>query len=128
MPNVSKGEAIRKLRSYWSRLGFGPLGNSGIYLLSLSQISEDRVWSAEHKPDSLWHLNVAEHQPFAGVIKGGVKFKGEKLDGVMVLWSPDSDEQSDFAASSINLLERFSNEFDFLHSKHDKGTTPTTGR
>jgi hypothetical protein len=30
-------EAIRKLRSYWSRLGFWPLGNSGIYLLSLSQ-------------------------------------------------------------------------------------------
>src|SRR5689334_12804811 len=37
LPNVSKGEAIRKLRSYWSRLGFWPLGNSGIYLLSLSQ-------------------------------------------------------------------------------------------
>lgn len=35
--NVSKGEAIRKVRSYWSRLGFWPLGNSGIYLLSLSQ-------------------------------------------------------------------------------------------
>jgi hypothetical protein len=35
-PNVSKGQAIRKLRSYWSRLGFWPLGNSGIYLLSLS--------------------------------------------------------------------------------------------
>lgn len=35
-------------------------------------LSEDRVWSAEHKPDSLWHLNVAEHQPFAGAIKGGV--------------------------------------------------------
>ena len=37
LPNVSKGEAIRKLRSYWSRLGFWPLANSGIYLLSLSQ-------------------------------------------------------------------------------------------
>jgi hypothetical protein len=37
LPNVSKGEAIRKLRSYWSRLGFWPLGNTGIYLLSLSQ-------------------------------------------------------------------------------------------
>jgi hypothetical protein len=37
LPNVSKGEAIRKLRSYWSRLGFWPLGNSGIHLLSLSQ-------------------------------------------------------------------------------------------
>ena len=39
LPNVSKGEAIRKLRSYWSRLGFWPLGNTGIYLLSLSQRS-----------------------------------------------------------------------------------------
>lgn len=37
LPNVSKGEAIRKLRSYWSRLRFWPLGNTGIYLLSLSQ-------------------------------------------------------------------------------------------
>ena len=37
LPNVSKGEAIRKLRSYWSRLGFWPLGKTGIYLLSVSQ-------------------------------------------------------------------------------------------
>ena len=37
LPNVSKSEAIRKLRSYWSHLGFWPLGNTGIYLLSLSQ-------------------------------------------------------------------------------------------
>jgi hypothetical protein len=37
LPNVSKGEAPRKLRSYWSRLGFWPLSNTGIYLLSVSQ-------------------------------------------------------------------------------------------
>jgi hypothetical protein len=37
LPNVSKYEAIRKLRSYWSRLGFWPLGHTGIYLLSVSQ-------------------------------------------------------------------------------------------
>jgi hypothetical protein len=37
LPHVSKGEAIRKLRSYWSRLGFWPFGNAGIYLLSMSQ-------------------------------------------------------------------------------------------
>jgi hypothetical protein len=37
LPHVSKGEAIRKLRSYWSCLGFWPLGNTGIYLLSISQ-------------------------------------------------------------------------------------------
>ena len=46
--NVGKAEALRKLRSYWSRLGFWPLGNTGIYLLSLSQrgcdvSSRDRV-------------------------------------------------------------------------------------
>ncbi|HEV2468575.1 MAG TPA: hypothetical protein VGS78_05235 [Candidatus Sulfotelmatobacter sp.] len=41
LTNVSKGEAIRKLRSYWSRLGFWPLDNSGIYLLSLSQRGHD---------------------------------------------------------------------------------------
>jgi hypothetical protein len=48
LPNVSKGEAIRKLRLYWSRLGFWPLGDTGIYLLSVSQrgcdvSSRDRV-------------------------------------------------------------------------------------
>jgi hypothetical protein len=37
LPKVSEGEALRKLRSYWSRLGFWPLGNTGIYLLSVSQ-------------------------------------------------------------------------------------------
>jgi len=36
-PNVGKAAAIRKLRSYWSRLGFWPLGDTGIYLLSMSQ-------------------------------------------------------------------------------------------
>ena len=34
---TSKGEAIRKLRLYWSRLGFWPLSDTGIYLLSVSQ-------------------------------------------------------------------------------------------
>lgn len=37
LPNLSESEAIRKLRSYWSRLGFWPLFDTGIYLLSLSQ-------------------------------------------------------------------------------------------
>jgi hypothetical protein len=41
LPNVSKAEATRKLRSYWSRLGFWPVRNSGIYLLSLSQRGRD---------------------------------------------------------------------------------------
>src|SRR5579872_1930822 len=51
LPNVSKGEAIRKLRSYWSRLGFWPLGNTGIYLLSLSQRGCDL--SSQDRPKGL---------------------------------------------------------------------------
>lgn len=37
LSGVSEGEAIRKLRSYWSRLGFWPIRNTGIYVLSRSQ-------------------------------------------------------------------------------------------
>ena len=49
LPNVSKGEAIRKLRSYWSRLGFWPLGNTGIYLLSISQRGCDLSFSGSRQ-------------------------------------------------------------------------------
>jgi len=37
VPDISEGEAVRKLRSYWSRLGFWPIRNTGIYVLSRSQ-------------------------------------------------------------------------------------------
>lgn len=37
VPNVREYVALRKLRVYWSRIGFWPLGNTGIYVLSLSQ-------------------------------------------------------------------------------------------
>jgi len=40
-PKVGKDEALRKLRSYWARLGFWPLGNTGIYVLSISQRGSD---------------------------------------------------------------------------------------
>jgi predicted GNAT family acetyltransferase len=36
-PSVGRDDAIHKLRTYWSRLGFWPLGESGIYLLSMTQ-------------------------------------------------------------------------------------------
>jgi len=36
-PGVGRDEAVRKLRAYWSRLGFWPLGETGIYLLSIAQ-------------------------------------------------------------------------------------------
>jgi hypothetical protein len=40
-PNVGRDEAIRKLRAYWSRLGFWPLGETGIYLLGMAQRGSD---------------------------------------------------------------------------------------
>jgi predicted GNAT family acetyltransferase len=36
-PPGGRDDAIHKLRAYWSRLGFWPLGETGIYLLSMAQ-------------------------------------------------------------------------------------------
>ena len=36
-PGVGQGEAVRRLRAYWSRLGFWPRGETGIYLLGVAQ-------------------------------------------------------------------------------------------
>ena len=36
-PDVGRDEAVRKLRAYWSRLGFWPLGETGIHLLGMAQ-------------------------------------------------------------------------------------------
>jgi hypothetical protein len=36
-PCVGRDEAIRKLRAYWSRLGFWPLGEAGIHVLGMAQ-------------------------------------------------------------------------------------------
>lgn len=36
-PRVRQDEAVRKLRAYWSRLGFWPVGETGIYLLGMAQ-------------------------------------------------------------------------------------------
>src|SRR6266404_1650151 len=36
-PSVGRHDAIHKLRAYWSRIGFWPLGETGIYLLSMAQ-------------------------------------------------------------------------------------------
>jgi len=71
-------------------------------------MKEDRVWAAENKPYSVWYLTVREGQPLAQSVRGGVKFKGEKLDGAMVSWSASSATQSEVAANLTNLLERFS--------------------
>lgn len=35
--NLSEKEAVEKLRSYWSRIGFCPVGQTGLYALSISQ-------------------------------------------------------------------------------------------
>jgi hypothetical protein len=36
-PSVGRDEAVRKLRAYWSRLGFWPLGDSGIHVVGTAQ-------------------------------------------------------------------------------------------
>lgn len=110
--NCKQNPSVCEIEIGGQTLTFGMPKDHAIEVLSRTSyhVSEDRVWSAEHKPDSRWTLTIPEHQPFAGAIKGGVRFKGDRLEGAMVLWSPDSDEQTDFAASLINLLERFSNE------------------
>ena len=36
-PGVGRDEAVRKLRAYWSRLGFWPVGQTGIHLLGMAQ-------------------------------------------------------------------------------------------
>lgn len=36
-PGVRQDEAVRKLRAYWSKLGFWPLSETGIYLLGMAQ-------------------------------------------------------------------------------------------
>src|SRR5215831_15903849 len=91
-------------------LTYGMPKSQALALLSRTSydLTEDRVWSAENKPYSVWYLTVREGQPFAHALRAGVRFKGEKLDGAMVSWSPNSAEQSDFASNLINLLERFS--------------------
>jgi hypothetical protein len=40
-PSVGRDEAICKLRAFWSRLGFWPLGETGIYLLGMAQKGSD---------------------------------------------------------------------------------------
>jgi hypothetical protein len=36
-PAGGQGDAVRRLRAYWSRLGFWPCGETGIYLLGVTQ-------------------------------------------------------------------------------------------
>jgi hypothetical protein len=45
-PNVPEDVALGKLRTYWSRIGFWPLGNTGIYVMSISQRG------CEHRPQN----------------------------------------------------------------------------
>jgi hypothetical protein len=88
-------------------------------LSTSSHVNPVSEWSAEHKPDSMWMVTDTKKG-----VTGGVKFRSDKLDGVMVLWNPDSDEQSDFAQSLIDLLERFSKE----GSTHCTLTTTRTAK
>jgi len=36
-PGLGRDEAVHKLRAYWSRLGFWPLGETGIHVLGMAQ-------------------------------------------------------------------------------------------
>jgi hypothetical protein len=36
-PSVGRDEAVRKLKAYWSRLGFWPHGETGIHVLGMAQ-------------------------------------------------------------------------------------------
>jgi GNAT superfamily N-acetyltransferase len=40
-PVAERDEAVSKLRAYWSRLGFWPLGETGIHLLGMAQRGSD---------------------------------------------------------------------------------------
>jgi hypothetical protein len=40
-PVIGRDEAVRKLKAYWSRLGFWPLGETGIHLLGMAQRGSD---------------------------------------------------------------------------------------
>jgi hypothetical protein len=93
-------------------LTFGMPKSQALALLARTSydLKEDRLWSAENKPYSVWYLTVREGQPFAGSLRAGIRFKGEKLDGAMVSWSPSSSEQTDFAVNLVNILDRFSKE------------------
>jgi hypothetical protein len=55
-PGVGQDEALRKLRAYWSKIGFWPLGETGIYLLGMAQrgsgeSSKDSETLAGRAPD-----------------------------------------------------------------------------
>jgi hypothetical protein len=115
--NPDKGDCKRKPALCEINIGgqiltLGMAKSDTLALLSRTSydLTEDRVWAAEHKPYSVWYLTVREGEPFAHSVRGGVRFKGEKLDGAMVSWSASSATESDVAANLTNLLERFSNE------------------
>ena len=46
-PGVGQGEAVRRLRAYWSRLGFWPRGETGIFLLGVAQRESARSEKTE---------------------------------------------------------------------------------
>jgi GNAT superfamily N-acetyltransferase len=48
-PGVGRDEAVRKLKAYWSRLGFWPLGETGIHLLGMAQ----RGSNESHRSETL---------------------------------------------------------------------------
>jgi len=107
--NCKRSPDLCKIEIGGQTLTFGMPKSQALALLARTpyDLREERIWSAENKPYSVWYLTVREGQPFAHSVRGGVRFKGEKLEGAMVSWSPSSSEQTAFAVNLVNLLERF---------------------
>ena len=49
-PGVGRDEAVRKLRAYWSRLGFWPFGETGMHVLGMAQRGSNE---SRKKPEML---------------------------------------------------------------------------
>ena len=107
--NCKRSPDLCKIEIGGQTLTFGMPKSQALALLARTpyDLRKERIWSAENKPYSVWYLTVREGQPFAHSVRGGVRFKGEKLEGAMVSWSPSSSEQTAFAVNLVNLLERF---------------------
>ncbi|HEV3040866.1 MAG TPA: hypothetical protein VHA33_24075 [Candidatus Angelobacter sp.] len=108
--NCVRTPAICEIDIFGHTLSMGMSQDRAVELLK-PYISEDPSWSVEHKPYSLWYVaEPKDAASFPGAIRAGVKFKAGKLDGAMVLWTPNSTDGADLVANLANLLERFSNE------------------
>jgi hypothetical protein len=64
-PPVERDESVRKSRAHWSRLGFWPLGETGIHLLSMARRRSGAPPKKCKKPslDVGWQSSLLERLP-----------------------------------------------------------------